>query len=78
MSTSTLNIRVSPRRMLPLRDAAEYIGVPAKRLAGMCPVTPIGMPDGSKLYDMRDLDAWLDSLKTGDAGGDDELIGRLD
>ncbi|MER9936500.1 hypothetical protein [Mesorhizobium sp. M0088] len=77
MSISTLNIRVTPRRMLPLRDAAEYTGIAAKRLAGVCPVTPIEMPDGSRLYDMRDLDAWIDGLKSGDATGDDELIGKL-
>ncbi|MER8491154.1 hypothetical protein NKH53_23230 [Mesorhizobium australicum] len=74
---STLNIRVTPRRMLPLRDAAEYIGVATKRFAGVCPVTPIEMPDGSLLFDIRDLDSWLDSLKSGDASGDDELIGKL-
>jgi hypothetical protein len=63
--------------MLPPRDAAEYIGVPAKRLAGLCPVVPVEMPDGSLRYDMKDLDVWLDSLKGGDQSSDDELLGKL-
>ncbi|TIQ46369.1 MAG: hypothetical protein E5X49_02065 [Mesorhizobium sp.] len=77
MSMAMLNIRMTPRRMLPLREAAEYVGVPSKRFAAVCPVTPVGMPDGSRLYDIRDLDRWLDSLKSGDALSDDEIVGKL-
>ncbi|MEW9838556.1 hypothetical protein [Mesorhizobium marinum] len=77
MATSTLNIRVSPRRMLTTRDAAEYVGVPVKRLVGVCPVVPIELPEGSRLYDIKDLDAWLDSLKGGDVAGDDDLLRKL-
>ncbi|WP_292674990.1 hypothetical protein [Mesorhizobium sp.] len=77
MASATLNIKVSPRRMLGAREAAEYCGIAAKRFPVECAVTPVAMPSGVKLYDMRDLDAWIDSLKSGDATGDDELIGKL-
>jgi len=35
------------------------------------------MPDGAKLYDLRDLDAWLDALKGG-VSSEDEILRRLD
>jgi hypothetical protein len=77
VASAILNLRVTPRRMLPAREAAEYIGISAKKLAVVCPVAPIEMPDGSRLYDMRDLDAWIDGLKSGDPTGDEEILGRL-
>lgn len=77
MSVATLNIKVSPRRMLTPREAAEYCGIAAKRFPVECQVLPIEMPNGSKLYDMRDLDSWLDGLKGGDVSGDDEIVARL-
>lgn len=78
MASATLNIKVSPRRMLGAREAAEYCGIAPKRFPAECGVTPVAMPSGERRYDMRDLDAWLDSLKSGDTSGDDELIGKLD
>lgn len=77
MASATLNIKVSPRRMLSTREASEYVGMPTKRFPGACSVRPIAMPDGSHLYDMRDLDAWLDGLKSGAPDSDDEILGRL-
>lgn len=77
MASATLNIKVSPRRMLSLREAAEYCGMPAKRFGFECPVAPVAMPHGAKHYDMRDLDGWLDALKAGQPGSDEELIARL-
>ncbi len=42
------------------------------------PYTPISMPNGVKLYDIRDLDKWIDELKTGHNRVDDsKLIERL-
>jgi hypothetical protein len=77
MASATLNIKVSPRRMLSPREAAEYCGLAPKRFPQECCVPPVSMPTGTKLYDMRDLDLWLDSLKSGDPTGDDELLGKL-
>jgi len=75
MSTATLNLRVSPRRMLKPAEAADYCGRPAKRFQAECPVAPIAFPNGDRLYDIHDLDGWLDGLK-GNAGADD-IISRL-
>jgi len=77
MAAATLNLRISPRRMLSTRDAAEYCGLPVNRFPAACGVMPVEMPNGARLYDIRDLDAWLDSLKSGDPTGDDELLGKL-
>lgn len=78
MASATLNIKVSPRRMLSIREAGEYVGIPPKRFHGSCSVRPVVMPDGSQLYDMRDLDAWVDGLKSGTPDSDDEILGKLE
>jgi hypothetical protein len=63
--------------MLTLREAGEYVGIPAKKLPVACSVRPVVMPDGSQRYDMHDLDAWLDSLKSGTSDSDDEILEKL-
>lgn len=35
------------------------------------------MPDGKKVYDMHDLDAFIDAVKGGEASGDDAIIAKL-
>lgn len=77
MSSATLNIKVSPRRMLSSREAAEYCGMPQKRFLLECTIVPVAMPGGARLYDMRDLDAWIDGLKIGAANDDDAIVSRL-
>ncbi|KAB0572626.1 hypothetical protein F7Q93_07340 [Brucella pituitosa] len=77
MVSATLNIKVPPRRLLKPRDAAEYCGLPVKHFMGMCTVVQIDMPNGDRLYDMHDLDAWIDALKTGGNSDDDRLLERL-
>jgi len=76
MASATLNIKISPRRMLPANEAANYCGITVKRFPHECRVAPVAMPGGSKLYDIQDLDAWLDSLKSGN-DADEEILGRL-
>lgn len=76
MDSATLNLRISPRRMLPVKEAAVYCGIAVKRFSQECRVPPVAMPGGSKLYDIRDLDTWLDGLKSGH-DADDEILGRL-
>ena len=71
MTSATLNIKVSPRRMLSEREAADYCGLPFKAFRVGCPVTSIQMPGGRRAFDMRDLDDWLDNLKGGITSGDD-------
>jgi hypothetical protein len=77
MSTATLNIRTSPRRMLNVREAAEYCGLPAKRFPLDCQIAPVQMPSGGRLYDMRDLDVWIESLKSEEPNSDDAILRKL-
>lgn len=63
--------------MLTLREAADYCGLSAKRFPIDCYVTPVAMPSGVKAYDMRDLDAFLDALKGGEATADDVIFAKL-
>ncbi|MBO9422325.1 hypothetical protein J7481_22635 [Labrenzia sp. R4_2] len=58
-------------------DAAAYCGIPASKFEGICTVVPVQYPDGSKLWDVQDLDAWLDQLKSGQADSDDDILNRL-
>lgn len=78
MSVANLNIRLVPRRMLTTSDAAAYCGLPVKRFPGVCGVAPVAMPSGERLYDMRDLDCWIDGLKGGAGDSDDDILGKLD
>lgn len=76
-SAATLNIKVSPRRMLSEREAAEYIGLTLKRFQGARPVSPVEMPGGILSYDMRDLDAFIDRRKLGGVDSDDDIVAGL-
>jgi len=76
MPSATLNLRVQPYRLMTTAEAAHYCRRPVKKFQGQCPVAPVVMPDGDKLYDVQDLDKWIDGLKH-DAASDDEIIGRL-
>lgn len=77
MSSATLNLRVSPRRMLTEREAAEYCGRTVRTFKGECPVAPIAFGNGDKRFDIQDLDRWLDSLKVGGADDADAILERL-
>jgi hypothetical protein len=61
--------------MLREREAAEYCGLKIGSLAGC--VAPVEMPGGIKLYDMRDLDDWIDGMKVGATDSDDDIIRKL-
>jgi hypothetical protein len=59
--------------MLSAKEAGEYCGLPAKLL----PVAPIEMPNGRALFDIHDLDDFLDGLKNARPDTEDDVIGRL-
>jgi hypothetical protein len=40
-------------------------------------VAPIQFQGIDVRYDMRDLDEWLDSLKSDNPNGEDDIIGKL-
>ena len=77
MSTATFQITLTPKRMLTETEAARHCGLLPKRFKLECPVQPIRYSNGDIRYDVRDLDAWLDSLKAGAANDDDAIVAKL-
>ena len=77
MNTATLNLRVAPRRMLSEKEAAEYVALPLAVFRSSCSVPPVEMPHKRRLFDMHDLDRWIDSMKTGTADTDEDILSRL-
>lgn len=77
MAKAVLNLQVQPYRMLKKSDAAAYCGVSAARFETLCRVTAVLYPDGTRLWDVRDLDAWVDGLKTGALDSDEAILERL-
>lgn len=76
MSSATLTVRVAPRRMLTQAEAADYVGVPTKLFAKGCSVRAVDIL-GQRRFDIQDLDAWIEALKDGDVGSEDDIIARL-
>jgi len=76
VTSATLNLRVSPRRILKPAEAAAYCGMTLPKFKAEFPVAPIRLPGGGEGYDMRDLDDGIDRLK---GGGDDtvDILRRL-
>lgn len=77
MPNAILTLTVSPYRMLSIADAANYCGVAKTRFQNICPVPPVELSNGTQRWDVRDLDRWLDSLKSADDCSDDALLSRL-
>jgi hypothetical protein len=75
MTAATLSLQVRPYRLLTKADAAYYCRRSPKKFEAQCPVPPIEMADGDKLWDVKDLDAWIETLKAGDAI--DDILARL-
>jgi hypothetical protein len=63
MPIATLNLTVVSKRMLTRREAAEHCGRPVRNFGVECPVSPVRFANGDLRWDVRDLDAWLDTLK---------------
>lgn len=78
MSSASLNISVVEKRMLKQSEAASYTGLAVKHFKAACPVQPIELRPGTVLYDKRDLDTWIDGMKTGaEMASQDAILGRL-
>jgi hypothetical protein len=79
MTATTLNLRIQPYRLLTKAEAAQYCRRSKKKFEAQCPVAPIEMPDGDQLWDVQDLDKWIDSLKSDNSDETADLIvARLD
>ena len=78
MSSATVQINVVPKRLLKKSEAASYCGRSVKRFEAEAPFPPVAMPNGDRLYDVRDCDKWIDGLKMGAADSDaDNIVARL-
>lgn len=77
MPTANLNIRLQPYRLMTKAEAAHYCRRPVRKFEAQCPVRPIVMADGDRLYDVQDLDRWIDSLKSGTGDDADMIVARL-
>lgn len=78
MASATVQLNIIPKRMLTKAEAAQHCGRPVKRFEVECPVAAVRFPNGDKRYDVRDIDAWLDSLKGGGSSDADDIVGRLE
>ncbi|MGF7160154.1 hypothetical protein FHS85_001777 [Rhodoligotrophos appendicifer] len=78
MPRTTLNLTVIQKRMLTKAEAADHCGRSPRHFEHECPVTPIQFGNGDLRWDIKDIDAWIDSLKAPEASFvSDEIIGRL-
>lgn len=77
MQSATLNLNLSPRRMMKAAEAAHYCGMSERRFKGLCGIAPVEMPDGSQRWDLHDLDRWIDGLKAGGGREVDDIVERL-
>lgn len=72
-----LQVTSRPARMLKKAEAASYCGIPLSRFDRICPVVAVIYPDGSRLWDLHDVNAWLDNLKAGSTDTDKTILDRL-
>jgi hypothetical protein len=79
MTSAVVNLSIVEKRMLTKAEAARRCGRSPRRFELECDVAPVCFPNGDKLYDVRDVDAWLDRLKgnAGAAADTDDIVRRL-
>ena len=78
MASTSLNISVVEKRMLKLSEASDYTGLPAKHFKIICPVQPLELRKGTTVWDKRDLDQWIDTMKEGtEFASQDAILGKL-
>ena len=76
MTTATLNLSIVTKRMLTKAEAAHYCGLLVSRFEVDCPVRPVRV--GTRdLWDIRDLDLWLDGLKETVDSSVESIVARL-
>jgi hypothetical protein len=77
VAVTTINLRVAPYRLFTKAEAAHYCRRSPAKFEAQCPVTPIIMADGDRLWDVLDLDKWIDSLKAPKSSDGDAIVARL-
>ena len=68
---------MQPFRLLTTSEAANYCRRSVKKSEAQCPVKPVEMSHGDRLYDVQDLDTWIDSIKAGRSDDADAIVERL-
>jgi hypothetical protein len=78
MRQASIKIVSAPPRLMTKAEAAEYSARSVKRFEVECTVTPIKFPNGDLRWDVHDVDAWIDSMKSGFASEcADDIVARL-
>lgn len=78
MAKAQLNLTIQPYRMLMKTEAAAYCGLSTSSFVITCPVKAVLLPGGNRLWDVQDLDQWIDHLKDGCKPSDDDLLNQLE
>ncbi len=74
MAIATLNLNLLQKRMLTKSEAADHCGRSAKRFEIECPVRAVRFANGDLRWDLRDLDAWIDDMKSDVVDSSSEAI----
>jgi predicted DNA-binding transcriptional regulator AlpA len=77
MHAATLNLKVTPRRIISRAEAAQYCGLPLKQFEMVCPCQPVVLAAGRTGWDLADLDRWIDSVKDQRTSDTEALLERL-
>lgn len=78
MPAMMIEIPSVPTRLLTKGEAARYCRLNTNRFSVICPVRPVEIDKNKKVYDIKELDGWIDSLKTNTHNdSDDALIEKL-
>lgn len=75
---TSLNIVMTPRRLLTKAEAAQMCNMSGIAFDRLCPVRAVDLGDGKVRYDVRDLDDWIDGVKSSTpTESDDAILERL-
>lgn len=73
---AVINMEAKPLRLLTREQAASYCNLTISKFLFVCPCRPVEITERLQLWDIHDLDVWIDSLKTNDLC-DDAVVARL-
>lgn len=68
------------KRLLPIKEAAKYCGIPCSYFSSVCPAQPVKLYEKARpRYDIFDLDKWIDWIKSGSKQevSDDDIANKL-
>lgn len=77
MTLTTIQLAITPKRLLTEVEAAHHCGRSKNRFKIECPVEPVVFPNGDRRYDVKDLDCWIDAMKGGEVSAAESIIARL-